>query len=59
MTTRGDLDIIRQWITPQSRVLDLACGDGQLLSDLQKEKQVTGYGLEINAQDIEACIEKG
>ena len=59
MTTRGDLDIIRQWIAPDSRILDLACGNGQLLYELQKEKQVTGYGLEINSQDIEACIEKG
>ncbi|WP_067515654.1 methionine biosynthesis protein MetW [Endozoicomonas ascidiicola] len=59
MTTRGDLDIIRKWVAPTSRVLDLACGDGQLLYELQKEKQVTGYGLEINSQDIEACIDKG
>ncbi|MGO0305377.1 methionine biosynthesis protein MetW [Endozoicomonas acroporae] len=57
--SRGDFEIIRNWVAPGTRILDLACGDGQLLHELQREKQVSGYGLEINAQDIEACIERG
>ena len=59
MSDRGDFAIIKNWVSPQARILDLACGDGQLLYDLQQEKQVTGYGLEINPQDIEACIHRG
>ena len=59
MKQRNDFDIIRQWIKPASRVLDLACGDGELLKSLSSEKQVSGYGLEINPQDIERCIAKG
>ena len=59
MSKRNDFDIIRQWIKPQSRVLDLACGDGELLKSLKQEKQVKGYGLEINPQNIERCIVNG
>ncbi|USE36545.1 methionine biosynthesis protein MetW [Endozoicomonas sp. SCSIO W0465] len=57
--SRGDVQIISDWVAPGSRILDLACGDGQLLHELQREKQVSGYGLEINARNIEACIERG
>ena len=56
---RGDCEIITDWVSPSSRILDLACGDGQLLYELQMKKKVSGYGLEINTHNIEACIEKG
>ncbi len=59
MTARGDFDIIKNWVKPECRILDLACGDGQLLHELQKEKQAQGYGLEINPENIEACIHRG
>lgn len=58
-TMRHDLDIIQEWIAPQSRVLDLGCGEGLLLKSLVDHKQVTGYGLEINPDDITRCIAKG
>jgi methionine biosynthesis protein MetW len=56
---RADLEIIQQWIPANSRVLDLGCGNGELLSWLQDNRNVTGYGLEIDADNIAACIEKG
>ncbi|MGI9250718.1 MAG: methionine biosynthesis protein MetW [Pseudohongiellaceae bacterium] len=56
---RPDLDIIQQWIKAGSRVLDLGCGDGTLLHYLQQTRQVHGIGLEIDAQNIEACLGKG
>ncbi len=56
---RLDHKIIEQWITPQSRVLDLGCGDGSLLHHLTHTKQVKGYGLEISEAGIQACISKG
>ena len=59
MSKRNDFEIIRQWIKPDSRVLDLACGDGELLKSLSQHKQVKGYGLEINPQNIEQCIING
>lgn len=55
---RADLNRIRAWIKPNSRVLDLGCGDGTLLNNLQKTRSVTGYGLEINHTKITQCIQK-
>lgn len=56
---RADLEIIRDWITPGSRVLDLGCGDGELLSDLVHNRQVRGYGIEIDHDNITRCIAQG
>jgi len=56
---RADLEIIQEWIAPGSRVLDLGCGDGELLAGLRDNKQVSGYGLEIDPDKIALCIERG
>lgn len=56
---RSDLTAISQWIQPGERILDLGCGDGELIAYLKKTKQVTGYGMEIDTQKIVACVEKG
>jgi methionine biosynthesis protein MetW len=56
---RADLELISEWIKPDSRVLDLACGDGSLLEHLQTQKNVTGYGIEIDPQHIVECLDKG
>ena len=56
---RADLKIIEQWVKPESSVLDVGCGDGTLLYHLQENKQVSGYGLEINSANITSCIDKG
>ena len=45
---RTDLRRIQEWIEPDTRLLDLACGDGTLLSLLQETKNTTGYGMEIS-----------
>ncbi|MFO7594573.1 MAG: methionine biosynthesis protein MetW [Pseudomonadota bacterium] len=58
-TLRPDLEIISKWIKPSSRVLDLGCGDGTLLEYLEKERGVEGYGLEIDPDNVVACIERG
>lgn len=59
MASRVDLSVISKWIKQDSRILDLACGDGKLLHDLARDKNVSGYGMEINPQNIQACIERG
>lgn len=59
MTLRSDLQIIQKWIQPESQVVDLGCGQGELLAYLKQEKQCKVYGLEINPDSIVACIEKG
>ncbi|MEK9766716.1 MAG: methionine biosynthesis protein MetW, partial [Thalassolituus sp.] len=56
---RPDLQIIQKWVKPNSQVLDLGCGEGELLSYLKKTKQVRGYGLEINPEKLTACIRNG
>lgn len=56
---RADLDLIKDWVEPGKRVLDLCCGDGELLQHLQTEKQASGYGLEIGPENITQCISKG
>ncbi|MPX19785.1 methionine biosynthesis protein MetW [Moraxella catarrhalis] len=56
---RIDHQLVEQWIEPNSRVLDLGCGDGTLLEHLQKYLGVTGYGLEIDEYKINQAIAKG
>ena len=56
---RPDLEIIQRWIEPGSRVLDLGCGDGSLLTYLNAAKKVSSIGLEIDADNIEQCIAGG
>jgi len=55
---RIDLNEIQHWIQQGSRILDLGCGDGTLLKFLIDTKQVQGYGLEIDAAQINTCIDK-
>ncbi|QIL90525.1 methionine biosynthesis protein MetW [Microbulbifer harenosus] len=57
--TRKDLDIIADWVAPKSRVLDLGCGDGELLVRLAQQKGVSAYGLEIDPEQIQKCVERG
>ncbi|MGF1525929.1 MAG: methionine biosynthesis protein MetW, partial [Candidatus Competibacterales bacterium] len=56
---RPDLSIIETWVPDGARVLDLGCGDGTLLAHLQRRRGVTGYGLEIDPDQIQRCIQKG
>ncbi len=56
---RYDLQIIASWIEPGSKVLDLGCGEGDLLHFLKRDKQVTGTGIERRESKVAQCIEKG
>lgn len=56
---RADLQIISGWITRGARVLDLGCGDGALLAQLMAHQAVTGYGLEIDPENVIASVEAG
>lgn len=56
MSLRSDLALISQWIKPNAHVLDLGCGDGTLLAHLRETRQITGYGLEIDPDNIVHCI---
>lgn len=56
---RFDLQIIASWVEPHSRVLDLGCGEGDLLLYLKKHKNVVGTGIEHDEAKVAQCIEKG
>jgi methionine biosynthesis protein MetW len=56
---RYDLHIIASWIEPGSKILDLGCGEGELLSFLKREKRVKGTGIESSEAKVTKCIEKG
>lgn len=56
---RPDLEIIQQWIKPNTQVLDLGCGEGNLLRYLKEHKNVRGYGVEVTPEKITACINNG
>ncbi len=56
---RFDLQVIASWITPQAKVLDLGCGDGDLLLYLREQNGVHGTGIERTEEKVAACIERG
>lgn len=59
LAKRPDLLVIADIIPPGSRILDLGCGDGSLLSLLRKEKNVYGSGIEISQEKILDCVSAG
>jgi methionine biosynthesis protein MetW len=56
---RPDLEIVAGMVPPGSRVLDLGCGDGALLAHLIAERGCDGHGIEIDGDDVLACIAAG
>ncbi|XZG70632.1 methionine biosynthesis protein MetW [Chitinibacteraceae bacterium HSL-7] len=56
---RPDLKLIADWVAPQSRVLDLGCGDGTLLAWLTEHKRVDAIGVEKDVAQVVRSIEKG
>ena len=52
-------DVLAGLIELNSRVLDVGCGDGNLLLYLKKNKRIDGRGLEINRKNVQECLAKG
>lgn len=53
---RPDLAFIAHWVREHSQVLDLGCGDGVMLDYLQSDKGCSGYGVEIDDDQIPKCV---
>lgn len=56
---RIDLDLIAAMITPGSRVLDVGCGDGDLLALLETKRNVDGRGVELSQEGVNASVARG
>lgn len=56
---REDFKEILRLVRPNTRVLDVGCGEGELLELLTQEKGVDGQGLEISPSGVAACLAKG
>lgn len=56
---RQDFAIISNWVSFGSKVLDLGCGDGELLQFLRLSLEVKGYGVEKDDANWLACMENG
>ena len=56
---RTDHKYIIEMIEPNSQVLDLGCGDGELLSLLIKHRNCRTTGIEIDEKAIYKCVERG
>jgi methionine biosynthesis protein MetW len=50
---------ITRLVPPGARVLDLGCGDGAMLEHLIRERDCTGYGVEIDDANVQACVARG
>jgi homoserine O-acetyltransferase len=57
--TRIDYEQIESLIEPDSTVLDIGCGDGQLLANLATDKNIKGVGIELDQDLVVQCVEKG
>lgn len=56
---RPDLDIVADLVGARARVLDLGCGDGELLEHLIRERGCQGHGVERDPEKFHACIARG
>jgi homoserine O-acetyltransferase len=53
---RVDYELIESLIEPNSTVLDVGCGDGQLLVNLVRDKNIKGKGIELDQELVLDCV---
>ena len=59
MSLRADLAAIAANVSPGARVLDVGCGEGELMDVLQREKGCDARGMEIDPEAVERCVARG
>lgn len=57
--SRSDYDVISSMVREGARVLDVGCGDGELLQKLQRERRAKARGMELSQDGVNACVAKG
>jgi methionine biosynthesis protein MetW len=58
-TSRVDLLLIAEMVSPGARVLDVGCGDGTLLRLLAEKRAVDGRGIELSQAGVNSCVARG
>ena len=56
---RADLTVVARMVPPGARVLDLGCGDGDLLAELIGARGCRGQGVEVSPEAFHACLMRG
>ena len=56
---RTDLELITSLVDKEARILDVGCGNGELLKSLKNKKNVKGQGLELKQERVNKCVAKG
>lgn len=59
MTYRADHEIIARAIPKHARVLDVGCGDGELMARLRTDSKAIVRGMELSQEGVNACVSKG
>ena len=56
---RKDLLLISGLVPERAKLLDIGCGQGELLALLKTQKQIDGRGLELSQRGVNACVARG
>jgi len=56
---RVDYEVIESLIEPNSTVLDIGCGDGELLANLTADKNIKAEGIELDQDLVSVCVNRG
>lgn len=59
MTDRHLHEVVARMVPKGSRVLDLGCGNGELMAHLRDERECTGYGVELDDGKVLECVRRG